>query len=340
MTVRMSASRVGAMIGCDPFLSRLALFLTLAGKMPPETEEQSEAITGGREFQDAVANLACRRYGLTRVMTLPEQLHHDAVPLSGHPDAYVQDATGQIAVMEVKVPFVYDGEDWGPDGSDRVPVRHFMQCLTYASLLARTKILFADYAYLAAWLPRVGLRLYKIPLNRELEKKIHTDCTQFVDDVIHDRRPDPTTEAEARLRWLAVGDKVLPVDQEFVQQSIEGERIKQQIKGLEQQLERIKFFQLTIMQEHTLAAYEGLPILSAKASRYFDQELVPGDLLARYRTKVDTALLKKEQKAAYEAAMRTPEDPAEQSRPIIALKGLKDFVEASAKMVDADGVPF
>lgn len=335
--MKIRASRVGAMFGCDPFMSRLALFLTLSGKMPEE-DADSEPAQWGRAFQEPVTRMACERYGLTRCEGPDEMLSEN---LSGHPDAYVLDKDGMLAVMEVKNPWTLTAEsaqDWGADLSDQVPTRHYLQTATYGKLMADSDGPYridgpgwkgrADYSYLAAALPRIGLRLYKIPRTPAIETSIEQEATTFLHRVRTERPPDPLDDAEARMRWLAVRGKVVELDDATAGKLVARCRLKAQMREAEEAVKALDFDIWKAAGDGTILTWKGAEMAFCNADRVWDESLFPdAALLAAHRTKLDKTTLRAANKKLYEAAFREPRDVVEQQRKLIQTATLTNMAK-------------
>lgn len=335
--LRMSASRLGAMVGADPRMSRLALFRELqhsdydhardAGKL-----SGNEAIDSGILFEKPIAELACQRYDMEMVEG-PQTLTTQDELLVGHPDRYVLDENKEKSILEVKLIF-HVPEDmesqWGPPGTDQVPVHYYLQALAYAMMAGLKR------SHLAAWIAGVGVRRYTIERNEAVEAKLMEDVRDMMRRVKEDNPPDPLDEADMRLRWFADNEKIVEVDTEFVEWAKAHYLLGQQIRAAEKERSGLNTLMLGTMQDAGLAVHEGTKIMSAKNNRFFlrkEFELEQAETAMQYQ-KLDTTRLRKEQKALYETYMAEPADVTEATRvlrPLKALKGLCDVRDDGSK---------
>jgi predicted phage-related endonuclease len=214
MKMKMSASRLGAMVGADPRMSRLALFNELkysdyeyerdAGK-----RTGNQAVDSGIKFEQAIAEMACEQYGMEILQFGgPDKLATADGTLVGHPDRYVMDENGETAILECKLLFRVPEElshEWGPAGSDQVPVHYYLQALAYAMMAGLKR------SYLAAWIAGVGVRRYIIERNKPIEDHILEDVKDMLQRVATDNPPDAFDEADMRARWFAQRTKEIEV---------------------------------------------------------------------------------------------------------------------------------
>lgn len=348
MTIRLRASQVSSALGLNPRQSRLALFLLLAGKMPPPEEVEGEDAAGGRLFEEPVAQEACKRHGMRIFDGMPKDesgtplpLVSQSAPLLGHPDRYVVDSDGKLAVLEVKNPFHLTAEtveEWGPEGSDRVPTAHYMQTATYGALLSE---MFADESvgqtlmrqrlapctYLAAWLPRIGLRLYRIPRDAGIEASIRSNVAAFVQRVEKDDPPDPIDDGDYGVRWMASRGKTHELSDENVADLLNRAKLGAEMAKADAEYRRLGNNIRAAMGDADTGTYKGRVLVKWASGRVFDPTLVAPDLLLAYSTKLDKAGLKKEHPKLYEAAMREPRSLEEQSRKLIETKALLAMLE-------------
>lgn len=125
-----------------------------------------------------------------------------------------------MAIVECKTcgllgrPSYYD--DYGPDGTDQVPV-HVLVQLHYQADVARAAGRQVDsVAYVAALLGGKGMALYPIALSEELMREIRASCEEFRQLWQADQCPDAHFSLAVARRLERVPDLVLKIPNETV----------------------------------------------------------------------------------------------------------------------------
>ena len=330
MTV--SASRVPAMLGMDHRCSPLTLYLRMRGELSDDVADNA-AIQAGRYYERATADWACDTYGMTiQPGWAQKTLTHG--PLSGHPDFVVLDEDDKLAILEVKNPFwSYKGGDWGEPGTDEVPKPYFLQTLTYVHLLhqqlqgTRLQETFglANYGYVCAKLAG-GIARYKIPYDKAIIAKVEADAAKFIARVAEGNPPTPEDEQDMRNLWPVTQGKVADCNSAFVEQLKSLDAVKKQIKQLQQEESALKAVVLGFARDAESIEWvrddgSRITVCNLAANRTLDTESLLADhpnLLQQF-AKLDTAALRKADKALVERYMRKPESAVEASR-VIRLK--------------------
>lgn len=325
----ISASRIGAMLGCDPRLSPLGLYLQLRGEMPPA--EDTEVLEEGREFEAAIARIAGRKFGLA----IDEASNQRALrhgPLSCHLDRLCLDQ-GSVGPLEVKHAVRSRG-DWGETGTDQVPMPYWLQVQVQIHLWMQCRgadeypgLGTAEAGLLAANLMR-GTQLYRIALDREIIGHITAVAEEFLARLREGNPPDPRDEADMRMRWLVQRGKVVEGTAEQVawakalaavsarrraiveECEAEESRLKMLLLGFARDAE-----QIVVPHPETGAM---VPIVRMGADRRFDAEAFEAahpDIAARFR-RIDTAALGKQHRGLYESFLRPPKTISEQRRAV------------------------
>jgi predicted phage-related endonuclease len=331
MKLRMRASDLGSMMGLGR-KSQLALFREMqmreAEGVDPIEIEDDDAIAGGRIFEAPIAELTARRQGL-EIVEGPKELLHESGMLVGHPDCYVQKDDGPRAVMEVK--YVFDHQkasQWGPSGSDKVPIDAYLQELAY------TIIENAEQGYVAGWIAGVGLRFYTIPRDQEIEDTLLNDVDAFLERIKRDNPPDPIDEQDARIRWFAKREKTARMDG-YLGQMVALVRLREQIKIAKDAEKRVVFDLIKGLADAGTGLVQNeagvdVEMLYAKNNRILDIKSLERDhprLVEKHRTKIDLAALKKDEPKVYEKYFREPTNVLEATRVIKPTKHLKEIAE-------------
>jgi hypothetical protein len=276
----------------------------------------------GREFEDAIARIAARKYGLT-IESSGEKM--SCGDITGTTDRIVT-VDGKMAVLEIKNTrhgSIGDGQ-WGDPGTDQVPLHYWFQAQIYAwlwSVVAPDKA--AQFCLLAAHLNN-GTTLYKIPLDVAVIAKIQDAVRGFVARLEGDNPPEPRDEDDMRKRWLVREEAVAEGGAEqlsWVNQLRDLGVKRREIEAAESQL---KTLLLGFAQDRSKIAVkhpqtgELVVIATLGSDRQFDADRFLADhpLLASQYMRLDTTRLGKEQRKVYEQYMRRPERATEQKRTI------------------------
>lgn len=333
---KVSCSRLGAMLGLDKRKSPLMLWMEMRGEVVEEDQGDEAPVEEGREFEDAIAKIAARRYGL-KLVPGPAELEDD--DLIGHPDRYVVDQEGKVAVLEVKHLFTehVDQDQWGPSMTDEVPRNFWLQATSYQRLATQWEqgngypiagSGCADYAYLAARL-HGGVRLYKLPRKQEVEDVVMARVREFRRAVELGQAPNIEDERDARLRWLVQPNTHRDIGPEDLSLVLELDSLRKTRKQIEERESAVAMMLLALAQEKARLRYAGVDVLSLASDRRFDAAAFARDLPnvasdPRY-LKLDTSAIRRDLKAIYESYMRMPEKVEDQKRVLRVLKGAEQF---------------
>jgi hypothetical protein len=332
----ISASRVAALLGQSKFQSRMALYHELTGDAPPR--DDNELLAEGREFEDAIARIACKKFGLTLVTDFsgaPFAPHITHGVLSGHPDRIVIDNDGKLCVLEVKNTLFADHENeeqgWGQPGTDQVPAAYWCQCQVYAHLLhhadlsplaaAIRALPIADYCLLAVRL-RSGVQLYRIPLDKAFIETVEIKASEMLARVDLRMPPDPMEPSEFRARWLPVPKKAVEATAEIAAVVAQHVELGKQIRAMEKERENLAALILGFAQDASVINWQGKSIGTVGANREFDVQrfLAEQGSIAAHFMKLDVTAVKKAYAAICDTYMREPENAAQAKR-VLRLKG-------------------
>lgn len=351
---RISASRVAMMLGESKWGTQLSLYHELRGEGPPQ--EDNELLTEGREYEPAILTIGARKFHMRSVEGPKELAHGDLI---GHPDGYVIDADGKLAIAEAKhLLFADVGEEagWGKADTDEVPMAYWLQCQTYGWLLQKcapsitifvpdpemvnpppgTAVIkgaqatfrpeISDTVYLFARL-WFGLRRYRIKVDPEVCARIESDASAFLDRVARGEPPLPTTGHEFRTRWQPDPAKSIDFTAREWEILKARQQLKAQIKLAEEEVEKLDMQLLGYMQDASIGKWNGKKVLGASADRAFDEaafQVAHPDVYAQFLRKLDKTALGKERADLYEQFLVLP--PAEnQIRKLRPAKGIEEM---------------
>lgn len=129
----------------------------------------------------------------------------------GNIDAWTT-VDGVVVPVEAKSAGRFSLAEWGPDGTDQVPLCYMVQVMHYAELLGR-----APFGYVVSDIAGDEARVYTVPRADAVVAKMRHDGDAFWDQITLRIPPDPTTPQEAAIVWpkAAIG-KTLEADQELL----------------------------------------------------------------------------------------------------------------------------
>jgi hypothetical protein len=313
------------LLGQSKYGTPLSLYHELRGD--PVPHEDSELLAEGRAFEPVILAMGAKKFGM-RLFKGPEELAHG--DLVGHPDAYVIDEHGKLAIAESKnLLFADSGEEagWGEAETDRVPMAYWFQCQVYGHLLLKCgvnvgasggfeSLEVSDTVYLFARLWH-GTRRYRIKVDPAVIAHIEREASAFLDRVARGEPPDPSTGEEFRRRWVPVPDKTVEFTATELGLLKARQDLKKQIKLAEEQVGLIDMQLLGFLQDAAAATWNGKRVLTASADREFDEAAFAVECpeeFVRYSTKLDKTALRKNSPGIYEMYLRLPADPATQTR--------------------------
>lgn len=143
--------------------------------------------------------LAEREGGVVRS---PGTWKHPDLPIVDTPDAVFAYANGKEAPIEAKLVLPWNAQEFGPEGTDKVPFNYWMQCQHH--IWARREQGFKDELCLMPVL--VGVtewRLYRIPLDKTLAESLINDSVGFWKRHVLPRVPPPPDATKAYTEYLA-----------------------------------------------------------------------------------------------------------------------------------------
>lgn len=136
-----------------PYTSALELWLRLVGITPRYDGTSSPSAETGKYLEPVCLYRYIERSKRALhpgpPLGTPPWTHPDLPYLHAHPDGLDPSYAGRGAVVEAKCPRHLDPERWGPDGSDEVPLEHWIQVLVQVAL-GRRLGLCGRTAFLAA----------------------------------------------------------------------------------------------------------------------------------------------------------------------------------------------
>lgn len=328
--IRISGSEVGAMLGVSKWATPLRLFRLRRGEIAPT--EDNALLEEGREFEDAIYRIACRKYKWQDVLAPLQKddrgyiVRSKVAPIDGHVDRFIVE-DGKLVPVEVKhTMFGSVGDDlWGDPGSADVPPGYRLQLMTYLGLCRETLPDAADYGYIVARLAG-GVTHYKVALDEIELSTIYAGARDFVRRIRENDPPPPVAADDGNLIAMADPDASVVATDPILGMLRTLRDLGEQRKEIVRQEDECKAAILAFAGNASSILHDGKRVASIGSWRVFAADKFAADnpaVAASYQT-LDTSRLRKEHAALYETYMRLPASFDEQRRSIRVLKSLEN----------------
>lgn len=188
----IGASDAAGVLGLSPWSTPLQVYLEKIGEAEPI--EETEAMHFGNVLESIVADEFVRRTGKKVRKTNKTWRLKDQDYVLGHPDRLL---AGKFMGLECKTTSAfYDKDEWGDEGSDKVPIHYFLQCQHYMLLTG-----FAGW-YLAVLIGGNKFCWYEIPRDEAILDTMRTRYEHFwTNHVLARIPPAPTNKVDLRLLY-------------------------------------------------------------------------------------------------------------------------------------------
>lgn len=237
MTYTISGTEIGAILGLNPYMDPMKLYMRKLGLIDPDPE--NEAMKWGIAAEHVVA----RRYAKeTKHKLYPDidegfdyssPLRHPDYPWwTGTPDRQI-DPGPDAGLLEIKIVGERMAYQWGepPDGD--VPEQYLTQCAWYMPLLG------VKWADLAVQIGNRDYRVYRINRDREFEDQLRDAALAFINDHLIPQVPPPIDGSTSSKRYL---DYKYPQDREPILEPTD-EDILANIQDLYEAKQNIKIWE-------------------------------------------------------------------------------------------------
>lgn len=256
----IGGSDAGAIMGVNPYMSALDLYNDKTGITPPKDLSDNEAVHFGNVLEDVVAQEYTRRTGV-KVRRRNAQFAHAKYPwMLANID---RDVVGASKLLECKTAGAYFKKDeWGEAGSDKVPMHYYIQCAHYMCVMGY------ESADLAVLIGGRDFRIYHIEKDAELEEMLIQKEHDFWNNhVLKGIPPEPTTKADIESLYGVDDGTSIEANITIMTDVLELESVKEEIKRLGAEQDRLETNIKGFMKEHTtLMGMDGSPLVSWKAT--------------------------------------------------------------------------
>ncbi len=234
-----------AIVGADPYKTPYELWLEKRGETAPEDLSENAAVEWGNRLEDVVADAYAERTGqqvhrVRRTLRHPEHLF-----MMAHLDRRI---VGARAGLEVKTAgdWAARSDEWGPDGSDRVPMKYLFQVQHYMAVTGYERF---DVAVLIGGR---DFRVYPLARNEDLIAMLIEREAAFWASItdVHAEAPPAKTIEDAQRRWPVSIATPIQASTEIVLADSELRVVEADLKRLEAEALALKTKIVTYMGEH------------------------------------------------------------------------------------------
>ena len=183
----IGASEIAVILGLNPWSSPFALWHAKAGNVEPDRAGNASTYWGWLH-EPTIADEWARLHPWADVQRCGSYARHDDPWMTASPDRLVVDGETTVAVLEVKTARAAD--DWGPDGSDEIPVYY------RAQVVQQMHVMEVPVGYVAALIGGSDFRCYTIDYDPD-EAQVLVDAGRAFWQSIADGVPPPIDGSES-----------------------------------------------------------------------------------------------------------------------------------------------
>jgi putative phage-type endonuclease len=191
----ITATEIAAVLGLSPWQSRFSLWHKKAG-LPTPPFESNPAMEWGSRLEDAVARKWQDDHDGYCIESTGTYRHQAREWQRATPDRIATTSRGKVVeLLEVKTsPF---GDDWGPAGSDEIPLHYRCQIQWQLDTLG------LEVCHVAVLIGGWDYREYTVTYDETDAKVMRDAAERFLDDVRREVRP-PIDGADATYQTIRV----------------------------------------------------------------------------------------------------------------------------------------
>lgn len=269
----LGGSDLGAVLGLNPYRTPFQVWQEKTGRAEPFVGNlQTRFGTFAEQF---VADEYSAITG-NRVQKFNSMLRHPDAPLIGHVDRLVippgkQRAAHRLEIrtdrgLECKTAHALAASrngGWGELGTDQVPEHYLIQCAAYMALTG------CSYWDLAVLFGNSDFRVFHLARDFELEAALVEEASRWWrNHVLADTPPDPSTESEARKRWVSHRPgATVELDESAAEDLRELAQLKAEMRAMEKQEAAIRDRLIPRIGDAESVIYAGRTLATFKANK-------------------------------------------------------------------------
>ncbi|MDH6224307.1 lambda-exonuclease family protein [Streptomyces sp. MJP52] len=182
----ITATEIAAVLGLSPWMSRFTLWHKKAG-LPTAPFEPSPQMEWGNRLEPDVAQKFAEEHPEYELHHAGTWQHRDRTWQRATPDRLLALVCGTpVSLLEIKTADKDTAHEWGPDGSDQIPVYYRCQVIWQQSTLGLTE----QPAHLAVLIGGNDYREYLIPFDADDAQLMVDAAEEFLATVENGERPD------------------------------------------------------------------------------------------------------------------------------------------------------
>lgn len=192
----IGASEIAAVVGLSPFESPFSLWHRKKGNIPG-ADPSNPLFTWGHLLEPVVADHFAARHSEFRLAETGTHAHEDRMwQLASLDRRLMNMSDGSMSMLEIKT--TRYGDNWGPDGSDKIPLH--VRC----QVLQQMDVFGAPYAWVAVLIGGNDYREYRIPYDATDAAALREAGAAFWESLQTDDEPpvDASFETYAAVREL------------------------------------------------------------------------------------------------------------------------------------------
>jgi putative phage-type endonuclease len=182
----ITATEIAAVLGLSPWMSRFTLWHKKAG-LPSAPFEPSPQMEWGNRLEPNVVAKFADTHPEYQVLAAGTWQHRERTWQRATPDRLLALVCGTpVSIFEAKTADKDMAHEWGPDGSDQIPVHYRCQVIWQQDTTGLT----AEPAHLAVLIGGNDYREYVIPYDADDARMMRDAAAEFLATVRDGVRPD------------------------------------------------------------------------------------------------------------------------------------------------------
>lgn len=254
----IGGSDIPIIMGLSPYKTPYQLYLEKSGIIE-DNQEINESQYWGNCLEGVIREEFSKRNKIS--IETPETIIHPFYDfMRANIDGYIPDWD---AVLEIKCSSSFKSDDWGTIGTDEIPIQHIIQVAYYCALTN------SNVAYIAVLIGGNDYREYKYIRDNELESYIIDSAKSFWKCVQNKTPPNAFNQIDLKLMFPKNKEnKNIIATNEIIEQLIELNEIRKNIKSLTEKSNSIKFNIMNFMKDSSYLSDEfGNKIASWKTNK-------------------------------------------------------------------------
>jgi predicted phage-related endonuclease len=273
----VTASAVGAVFGCHPYISPLRLYIEKQGLVDLPEQRDNGPLRRGRILEHAIPAAVAEQRPEWRLEKCQEYYRDDALGIGATPDYFILGDPRGLGVLQAKttVPPVYERE-WQTDEQGNIKPPRWIELQTHTEMML-TGARFGAVACLVLDPYDLPCVIVELARDATLEARIREQVIRFWQNIQDGNEPDANYGIDRDLlaQMLPREREDLTIDlsgdNEMVDALVERRNLKKQIKDAEKRCDAIEAMLMHRMGE---AAFATIPDFTISWKRQFRKEHV------------------------------------------------------------------